>query len=170
MSKGYCYQEYDPAIMARAIGKNMNCSTKHAVEICRMIKNMNLQRAKKELSEVIEFKRAVPFKRYNKNVAHKKTMMSGRYPVKAAKFILALLKSVEKNAQSKGMGTADLEIIHINANKASTPLRYGRKIGVETKRTHVEVVVKEVPKEKTAKQKNNQKEKLTNDVQKKKNK
>jgi ribosomal protein L22 len=65
-------------------------------------------------------------------------MAAGRYPVKAAEYVLPLLKSLESNAKDKGL-TGELTIIHSAAQKPSIRRRYGRVRG--TKRvTHFELV------------------------------
>jgi len=129
--------------IAKAVAKDVGISTKMAVEVCSLIRNKKLEQAKNILKKVIEKKQAVPFKRYNKHLAHKTKIGPGRYPEKASKEILKLLEQAEANAQFKGLSTADLIILHIKADKASTPWHFGRKRRRKMKRTHVEVVVKE---------------------------
>ena len=102
------------------------------------------------LEEVIDLSRAVPFKTFNTDVGHKKGMAAGRYPQKAAKEFLRMVKSVESNAQSKGLNTSNLKIITLLSNKASIPATGGRhRRG--TKRTHLEIEVKEVVSKKSSK-------------------
>lgn len=131
--------------MAKASLRAEPISTKHSVEICNMLRGIALSRAKNILDEVVSMKKAVPFKRYNDNVGHRKGMGPGRYPVKAASKILSLIKTVEANAQVKGLDTESLVIKHICSHLASRPMRYGRHRGRMSKRTHVEVVVMESP-------------------------
>ncbi|MEK6863120.1 MAG: 50S ribosomal protein L22 [Nanoarchaeota archaeon] len=126
--------------IARAL--NLPVSTKQCVEICRSLRFKDISYAKKFVEEVSLLKRAVPYKRSVMNIAHKAGMSSGRYPQKAAKEILRLLKSVEANAQAKGLDVSNLKITKILANRASIPLTGGRHGGA-TKRTHVEVEVRE---------------------------
>lgn len=129
---------------AKAIGRSLPISTKQSVEVCSFIRNRNLQKAKGILAEVVGKKRPVPYKRYNRSMGHKPGNMSvGRYPVNTCKHILALLESVEANAQSKGLNTANLAIVHICPQKASKQVHYGRQRGTIMKRTHIEVVVEE---------------------------
>jgi len=138
--------------MAKAMGIGMPISTKMAIEICNYIRNRDLQEAKRFLADVAAKKRAVPLKRFNKNVGHKKgKIAAGRYPVKAAKFMLKLLEGVETNAQLKGLNTGSLRICHLVANRAAAQTRSGRQRGRETKSTHVEIVVEETAKKKEAK-------------------
>lgn len=148
MGKGYS-EKYEKEKMAVAVGKSLPVSTKHCIEICSFIRGKNLSKAKKLVGEVVELKRAVPFKRFNKNVGHRQgAMASGRYPQKAAKCVLALLNSVESNAQFKGLNTNSLEICHISAYNASRPWRFGRQSRRKAKRTNLEIMVIEVEKSK----------------------
>jgi large subunit ribosomal protein L22 len=117
-------------------------STKHSVEISNAIRNKNTAVVKSFLENVINLKEAVPFKRYKRDVGHKKNMASGRYPQKAAKEFLKLVKSVEANAQVKGLDTSNLKIVKMVSNIASIPFSGGRRRR-GTKRTNIEIMVKE---------------------------
>lgn len=128
---------------AKAVGRDMEISTKNSVEICRFIRGKPLERAKNELKQVILGKMAVPYKRYNKDTAHRTKLGPGRYPQKTAKGILRILESVTSNAQSLGLSTGKLNIVHVCAHKASSPMKGGRNRGRSMKRTHIEVVVEE---------------------------
>lgn len=140
----YATKDFDEEHMAKVVGVSLPISTKFSVEICRLLRNKNLQKAKTMLEDVIEMKKAVPIKRFTGDVGHKSSVNGpGRYPLKAAKHILSLLKSVESNAQFKGLNTQSLVISHICAHKAASQMRYGRQRGRETKATHVEIMVKE---------------------------
>lgn len=138
--------------LAAAKALNLPVSTKHCIEICSVLRYKDVSYAKQYLEEVVNLKRAVPFKRFVMNMGHKKGMSTGRYPAKAALEILKLLKSVEANAHFKGLNTSSLKITKLVANRASIPFGGGRH-RTKTKRTHVEVEVKErgvVVKKKTA--------------------
>ena len=128
--------------MARANGMNLPISFKQSVEICRFIKNRSMSNAKKILQEVINEKKAVPFKRYNFDLGHKKKIGPARYPKKASQEFIRLIDSVEANAQFKGLNTSNLEITHISANKAGKAWHYGRKSRRKMKRTNIEIIVK----------------------------
>jgi large subunit ribosomal protein L22 len=131
-------------INARAFGRNLPISTKQAIEICNWIRGKNVQKAKNMLEGVIKMKVAVPFRRFNKDMGHKKgRIAAGRFPVKSSGYILDLIKSAEINAQMKGMSMQNLFVKEIIANKGSGVLRYGRKRGITAKRTHIEVVLLE---------------------------
>ena len=129
--------------MSKIVGRSLPVSTKFSVEICNFIRKKKVEDAKQILSKVADGKMAIPFKRFNRDLSHKKGMGPGRFPKKAVEEILQLLESVEANAQFKGINTADLYISHICAHLASRPWRYGRQRRRKAKRTHIEIVVQE---------------------------
>ena len=102
---------------------------------------------------MIEKKQAIPYTRFNFDRGHKKKIGPGRYPIKTVKAILKVLENVESNAQFKGLNTSLLKIVHINSHKASLPRKYGRSRGVNSKRSHVEVIVEEKSEEKKIEEK-----------------
>ncbi|MBW2979995.1 50S ribosomal protein L22 [Candidatus Woesearchaeota archaeon] len=158
----YASKNYEPEHMAKAVGTSLSISTKHAIEICTLLRHKELSNAKGLLKNAIEKKQAIPFSRFNSDVGHKKVVGPGRYPEKASEEVLKLLECVEANAQFKGLNTAELIIEHICAHKAGKVMRYGRQRGRTSKRTHVEVMVKEIakkekPKEKKATEKKEEK-------------
>ncbi|RUM34099.1 MAG: 50S ribosomal protein L22 [Archaeoglobus sp.] len=129
----YSYTPENMDRAARAMGYEMPISFKHAMEICRELKGKKVEEAKKYLEDVIAMKRAVPFRRHKKKVAHKKLdgWYAGRYPQKAAKYILKVLRNLEANAEYKGLDKEELVIIHAQAKmgrklKRYTPRAYGR--------------------------------------------
>lgn len=128
--------------LARASAKNVVASAKHCVEISKALRYKTTSYAKQYLESVIQKERTVPFTRFYHNVGHRVGMSAGRYPVKAAKEFLALIKSVEANAQVKGFNTAHLKIVKLISNKASTPFTGGR-FRTKTKRSHIDIVVAE---------------------------
>ncbi len=128
--------------VARASSRSLSISTKHSVEISSHLRYKRLGDAKKILEDAIALRRAIPFKRFKRDIGHKRGMASGRYIPKAARAFLGLLKSVEANAQDLGLDAANLKITKILANKASIPGAGGRTRG-SPKRTHVEIEVRE---------------------------
>ena len=150
--KGYTYTNYTKEHMARALGTALPITFKQSVEICRFIKNRNINEAKKMLHNVVEKKAAVPFKRYNWDLGHKKKIGPASYPEKASKEFIRLIESVEANAQFKGLNTSNLIIAHVSAHKAGKAWHYGRKTRRKMKRTNIEIVVEEKKKVQEAKQ------------------
>ncbi len=118
-------------------GKDLGISTKHAVAICNFIKGKNIDKAILILEDVAKLKKPVPMKG---EIPHRKgNIMSGRYPVKASKVFIQLLKSLKSNAIAKGLEIENY-IISCKANKASRPYRRFTRFGSrQFKRTHVEL-------------------------------
>ena len=130
------------AHIASAKALNLPISTKHSVEISHQLRYKNTTFAKQFLEKVAALKEAVPYRRFRRDIGHKKGMSTGRFPQKAAKEFLRLVKAVESNAQVKGLNTSNLKIIKLVSNKAPIPLTGGRQRH-GTKRTHIEIEVKE---------------------------
>ena len=129
--------------MAKASGRSLSISTKYAVEICNNLRGKNLEKSKSFLKEIISLRRPLPIKRFTEGAGHKPGIGPGSYPVNASKEILRLLESVTSNAQSKGLATGKLEIIHMNAHRGSRIMKRSRQQGRSLKQTHVEIVVAE---------------------------
>ena len=151
--KGYTFTDYKTVNMARAVGMALPISTKQSVEICRFIENKNVNEAKKILQSTIDKKLAIPFKRYNWDLGHKKKVGPARYPEKASKEIIRLIESVEANAQFKGMNTSNLVISHISAHKSGKSWHYGRQSRRRMKRTNIQIIVEEKSKKEKEEQK-----------------
>lgn len=140
---------------AKAMIWDAPISPKEAAEVARELRGKMLQEAIKYLERVIALKEPVPLRRYNKKVAHKRGLVDragipiGRYPVKVAKYYLKLLKSVQNNAETKGLDPERLKIVHIASHKGMTikrwmPRAFGRATPEFERRTHLEVIVQEV--------------------------
>ncbi|MFA6461617.1 MAG: 50S ribosomal protein L22 [Candidatus Woesearchaeota archaeon] len=143
--------------VARASSQNIPISTKQSIEISRNLRYKNTGMAKKLLEEVIAMKRAFPYYRFVHDIGHRAGMSTGRYPQKASKEFLRLVKNVEANAHAKGLNTANLKITKIIANKASIP-QTGNRWHRGTKRTHIEIEVVEMPALKKSESKEKKKE------------
>jgi large subunit ribosomal protein L22 len=142
--------EADPDITARAQAIEADISPKHSVEICREIRGLELQKAKDYLKDVIDMKRALPFKRYNHGVGHRKGkgMGPGRYPQKAAKVFLKVLEDCESNAEYSGLNTDALFIKHISAHRGRVfrgwmPRAHGRATDWDNHTVNIEVILEE---------------------------
>ena len=112
--------DIDPDKTAFASGREMQISHKHAREICKTIKGMLVEDAKTFLEAVIEKKKSVPFRRYNRKVPHRSDLVgwdAGRYPVKASTKLLEVLNSLEKNAESRGLEVDRLLLFHAASQK-----------------------------------------------------
>ncbi len=137
---------------AKAYGSNLDISTKVSINICNWLRGLPVDKAITHLENVLAFKEAVPFTRFTDGVGHRKgNMASGRFPQKASKAFLTLLNSAISNAANQGL-SEDLKIVHLIVNKASTPLHQGRQRRRAMKKSHLEVVLKEVNSSKKEKQ------------------
>ncbi|MAG38810.1 50S ribosomal protein L22 [Candidatus Woesearchaeota archaeon] len=161
MAYKYSYQGDEESI-AKAVLLDAPISTKHSIEICSRIRNKKIDFAKNYLESVIEKKAVVRFSRFTEGAGHKTAMGPGKYPLKAAGIILKVIKSAESNASDKGL-SKDLIIKHASAQRASTPWRHGRLRRRKMKRTHIELVIKEIT------QKIKQENKTKEDVKKRNN-
>jgi len=164
----YAFQGFNKELMAWAVIRDGNVSTKQGIEISNYLRHRKLTQAKALLALVLEKKQAIPFKRFMNGLGHKPGMSSGRYPIKASETFLKLLESVEANAQSKGLNTGELEIIHICTHKAANQSHYGRAAGRHFKKSHIEVVVQETPKKEKGKKEEKKTENIKQDPSKKK--
>ena len=103
-----------------------------------------IARAKAELNNVAVLKEAVPFKKFVRDMGHKRGQIrTGRYPVKASQAILKLLESAESNAQAKGLSVPDLYVAHIASQRGPCNYKGSRIRGRKNKSTHVEIVLLE---------------------------
>jgi ribosomal protein L22 len=125
---------------AVAYGVNLHASTKQCQYICKFIKNKVIDQATADLQEVIRLKKAVPFKG---EIPHRKGkgMMSGRYPVKASKLFISMLKSLRGNVIVNGMDLDQTKILIASASIATRPMKTG---GREAKRTNIILKAREV--------------------------
>ena len=142
-----------PAVRSsRAMGMELHISPKHAYEICRTLKGMRANLARAYLEDVIALKRAIPFKRYRRNVAHRHGAVgwdAGRFPEKAAKAVLIVLDNALANAEYKGMESEKMRIFHAGTKKGRTirgwmPRAMGRATPKNTETVSVEMVLTEV--------------------------
>ncbi|MDI6819379.1 MAG: 50S ribosomal protein L22 [Candidatus Hodarchaeaceae archaeon] len=146
---GYSAKVEEPC--ARAMGKEMRISPKHAMEVCRAIRNMRLVAAREYLQAVIAKKKAVPFRRHRKKLAHRRAIPSwdaGQYPVKAAGAILEILENAEANAKYKGLDPEKLRIVHASAQKGIVipgfkPRAFARTTSFNKPTTNVEIIARE---------------------------
>lgn len=146
---GYSAKAEEPC--AKALGREMRISPKQAVEVCRAIRGMGLEDAKKYLEAVVEKRVPVPFKRHRKKIGHRRGIKgwdSGRFPTKVAKAVLEVLKNAEANAVYKGLDVDKLKIVHASAQKGIKipgfiPRAFGRATPFDQFTTNLEIILKE---------------------------
>ena len=132
--------------------REKSISHKHSREIAVAIKGMSIDKAREFLENVVSKKIAVPYRRYNNEVAHRSNIRdgfsAGRFPKKAATEFLKLLDNLESNAEYKGMDLDRLRIISAVVHKGTklerfTPRAMGRSSPKIDTLVHVELVAQE---------------------------
>jgi large subunit ribosomal protein L22 len=148
--KGFSFP-YDPEIHAAARGNGLNISPKAAREVCKAIKGMDLEKAKSYLERVIEMNQAVPFKRHDGKVGHRrgKGISTGRYPVKTAAAILKVIESAGNNGEAIHIDIENWRILHIATSRGTSfesrfPRARGRATPKMRESANVEVVLEEI--------------------------
>jgi large subunit ribosomal protein L22 len=147
---------------AEALGKEENVvkgslrevriSPKDSIEVARWLKGLSLAEAREKLRAVIEKKAAVPYKRYNKKVPHRRGLLkyyAGRYPIKAASKILSLIQSMISESENRNLDIEKMRIVHASAYggrkiKRYMPRAFGRASPKFSILTHFELIAKEV--------------------------
>lgn len=117
----------------RVVSSGLPVSPKVGAAICRFIVKKKLKDAIRDLEEVTKMKKAVPMKG---EIPHRRgKIMSGRFPVRAAKDFLILLKSLKSNANYHDVEEPVVTLAV--CNKGET--RYGRA-GTQKKRSNVSII------------------------------
>src|ERR671921_1451589 len=148
----YAFQDFDKSRHVRARIKDKDISHKHSREIAIAIKGMSLEKSREFLERVLSKEIAVPYRRYNNEVAHRSNIrdgfFAGRFPQKTAKEFLKLLDNLETNAEYKGMDLDRLRIISAVVHKGTklerfTPRAMGRASPKFDTLIHIELVAQE---------------------------
>lgn len=127
-------------------GRALPISTKTGKYICKFIIGREIDKAMEELNKVIAFKKPVPYKG---EIPHRKgKIMSGRYPQKASKYFINLLKALKGNAIANGLELEKVRIAIASANVAARPMKSRSR---EAKRTHITLKAKEFSEKKGGK-------------------
>jgi len=121
------------------------------VEVCREVRGIMVEDAAKILEEIISQKRPVSFRRYNKQIGHRKGKKfgAGRYPKKTAKAVLDVLRHAQHNAEYKGLDSDNMRIVHISSSKGMKvegfmPRAHGRSSPFNHEKTNIEVILEVV--------------------------
>ena len=138
---------------SKARGSALRAHFKHCREVCHNIKGMKLPKAKAYLEDVLQFKQAVAFTKFTggcgRHAQGKLQKAAGdkvRWPQKATKIVLDLLKNAEANAEMKGLDVDDLVVKHSQANRAQKQRRrtyraHGRINPYMASPAHIEIVL-----------------------------
>jgi large subunit ribosomal protein L22 len=111
-------------------------STKYSIAICKFLKGKKITDAIKDLEKVIVLKKAIAMKG---EIAHRKgKMMSGKFPVRASKEFLMMLKSLLGNANQNDM--EEPIITEAIANKGT---HIQGRMGRKKKRSNIKIICTE---------------------------
>lgn len=140
--------ELDPEKTAKAYGYELHCSPKDSKNIAHALRGMKVEAAKQYLEEVIELKRAVPAIYHKGKISHQKGIGPGKFPQKAAGYLLKILKNAENNAEYKGFDVENMRIKHMAAYrgriiKGFIPRAHGRASDKNKMTTNVEIIIEE---------------------------
>lgn len=115
---------------AKAKGSDLRVHFKNMRETAHAVRRMDLIKAKRYLEDVIDHKRAIPFRRFCGGIGRTaqaknegSTNGQARWPKKSATFLLNLLKNAESNAEVKGLDVESLVVSHIQVNQAQQQRR-----------------------------------------------
>eukprot|EP00904_Undaria_pinnatifida_P000621 jgi/Undpi1/1055/HiC_scaffold_10.g04518.m1 len=144
---------------AKARGSNLRVHFKHMREVAHLIKGMKLSKAKTYLQDVLDYKRAVPFTMFTGGVGRHaqgklpiaKDYMGDpkcRWPQKATRIVLDLVRNAESNAESKALDVDGLYIVHVQCNRAPKQRRrtyraHGRINPYMSSPAHIELILSE---------------------------
>jgi large subunit ribosomal protein L22 len=138
--------------IARGKANELPVSPKHAIEIAAFILHKQVNVVIPYLEAVAVGKKAIPFKKFCRDVSHRRCLTGwviGRYPRKASLAYIRLLRSIQQNAGYVGMDPEKLEIIHASANRGRGlrsvfPRAMGRATPKRRETVNIEIVVREV--------------------------
>lgn len=144
----YSFEAGDEKKIARAYARDVDISPKHAFEIFSAIRGKPVGRAEVILEGAISIKEPIPFRKFNKRNPHRKGQVKeGKYPQKASKRILKLLKNASANAEFKGLSREKLKVVHACAQRGMSLSRRapkGRWKRSDIELVNLELVVREV--------------------------
>lgn len=160
MGRGrYSAEPDNPAKTCKAKSVNLRTHFKKMREVGHAIRHKKLKDAQKYLENVLEFKTAVPFKRFTggcgRHAQAKNLNAPGDqvgWPVKSAKMMLDLLRNLEANGESKGLDVEQLVIRHVKIDRARKMRRrtyraHGRINAYLRSPCHVELICYEIESE-----------------------
>merc|ERR1719258_762081 len=149
----YSTEPQNPSKACKAMGVDLRVHYKNTYNVVQAIKGMNLKHAQKYLEAVLEKKRCIPFRRYTGCIgrtgqAKEFKHTQGRWPVKSVKVILDLLRNAESNAEFKNLDTDNLEMKHVQVDRAQGGRRrtyraHGRINAYMSSPCHIQLILEE---------------------------
>ncbi|GAA5961645.1 hypothetical protein JCM3765_000462 [Sporobolomyces pararoseus] len=132
-------------------GSYLRVHYKNTRETAAALQGLTLSKAIKFLQDVQTHTACVPFRRHNGSVgrtaqAKVHGVVQGRWPVKSAKFLLALIKNAQANAEVNGLDKDELFVKNIVIQQAPKMRRrtyraHGRINPYQSSPTHLEVIL-----------------------------
>jgi len=131
---------------AKALKYDLDVSYKQLSQVCGNLQGTYATSAVSFLEDVIKGNRFVIFRKFNKKMGARKGGRKGRFPGKAARIALMVLRNAIANAEFKGMDPERLFILFANANlQASFPrtMAVGRWMRHDFETSKMEIVLVE---------------------------
>ncbi|GAA5957884.1 hypothetical protein JCM8115_006278 [Rhodotorula mucilaginosa] len=132
-------------------GSYLRVHYKNTRETAAAVRGLSLAKAVKFLEDVQTHTQCVPFRRHNGAVGRTAQakihgVVQGRWPVKSAKFLLALIKNAQANAEVNGLDKDELFVQNIVCQQAPKMRRrtyraHGRINPYQSSPTHLEVIL-----------------------------
>ncbi|GMI24034.1 hypothetical protein TeGR_g417 [Tetraparma gracilis] len=146
--------------VAKARGSHLRVHFKHTREVANNIKGMETSKALTFMDDVLNFRRGMSFTKYTGGIGHKAQGKNAgphgksspgnavRWPQKATRVVIDMLKNAVANAEAKSMDTENLIISHIQANRAPGGRRrtyraHGRIGPYKSEPAHFEMILTE---------------------------
>ncbi len=144
----YSYKSVLPHAKARL--EYVNASYKDLCAVCDNIRYLSAQDAVQFLVLVSKMLIPVYYRHWNKKLGSRRELKGkkGRYPQKAAKYVLKTLRSALANAEEKGLDITTLVVAHAAANKKTSYPRLapkGRRMRADLTFSRIEIVLEERP-------------------------
>ena len=139
---------------AKAKAERVRVHFKNTVQVANAIRGMTLIRAKKFLNNVLKHIEAVPFRGpfnggpgRHAQAKNWKTSQC-RWPTKAVRAMLEILRNAEANAKNRSLSKSKLFVAHAHVNKAALIRRrtfraHGRINAYMSSPSHIEIVLEE---------------------------
>jgi len=149
MELSYAAEPRNEAKAVKAIGRDLNVSFKHAVEICGKLRGMKVSEGIVLLEAVTRLEKTIPFKRFNKGIGHRRGLGKDALsacPEKAAGLILKILQNLRANAEFRGLDADNIKITHIEALRGISRKRRkpkGRWTTWKTEYVNVQAIAEE---------------------------
>lgn len=126
----------------------MITSHKDSLEVLNSLIGLRIDRADAFLERVLKHEQAIPYKKKNSGVAHRKGMGSGKYSDKTVKLMLGVLRNASANAQSKGLDLSKTFVTHAAAHRGLFRRPGGSRVFPKgpqnhSRRSNVEITLEE---------------------------